>query len=212
MDLFNKIGLEVHKHHIPYPLGWVNKDEKIKVMKQCKIKFFVSVDFIDEVELDVVPLDVCGVVFGNLYMYMRDAIFMQRAGQYRLIKDEKFFIINVDKGKSKLSLVSANQDKKLISSSKNYVLLFLRENESSEESLKVKISLEGCTKEKKHQLDELLHEYKGVFKDPKGIPPKRDVEHEIQLLPDSPLPNIGLYRKFILEVNEVKKQLQQLLD
>jgi hypothetical protein len=75
-DLINKLGLEVHDYHGPYPLGWVNKDVKIKVSKQCKIKFFVSVDFIDEVELDVVPLD---VVFGSPYMYMRDSIFMQRA-------------------------------------------------------------------------------------------------------------------------------------
>jgi hypothetical protein len=56
MDLVNNLGLEVHDHPIPYPLGWVNKDAKIKVTKQCKIEFVVSDDFIDEVELDVVPL------------------------------------------------------------------------------------------------------------------------------------------------------------
>jgi hypothetical protein len=72
----NNLGLEVHDHSIPHPLGWVNKDAKIKVTKQCKIKFVLSVDFIDEVELDVAPLDVCGVVFESPYMYMRDAIFM----------------------------------------------------------------------------------------------------------------------------------------
>ena len=54
-------------------------DEKIKLMKQCKIKFFVSVDFIDEMEMGVVPLDVCGVAFGILYMYMRDEIFLWRS-------------------------------------------------------------------------------------------------------------------------------------
>jgi hypothetical protein len=124
-DLFNKLRLEVHNHPSPYPLGWVNKDAELKVTKQCKIKFPISVDFIDEVELDVVPLDVCGVVFGIPYMYMRDEIFMQRANQYQLIKYEKSYIINVHKGKSKISMVSANQAKKLISYSKKYVL---REN------------------------------------------------------------------------------------
>jgi hypothetical protein len=40
------------------------------VLTQCKIKFAVSDDFIDEVELDVVPLDVCGVIFGiPLHVY-----------------------------------------------------------------------------------------------------------------------------------------------
>jgi hypothetical protein len=52
-----------------------------------------------EVEIDVVPLDVCGVVFGSPYMYMRDAIFMKRLNQYRLVKDGKSFIINAHKGK-----------------------------------------------------------------------------------------------------------------
>ena len=47
-------------------LGWVNKDAKIEVTKQCKIKFTINVYFIDEVELDVVYLDVCGVVFGSV--------------------------------------------------------------------------------------------------------------------------------------------------
>jgi len=75
----------------------------------------------------VVPLDVCGVVFGSPYMYMCDAIFM-RVNQYCLIKDGKSFIINAHKGKSKISLVSVNQAKKLINSSKKYVLFFLREN------------------------------------------------------------------------------------
>ena len=83
-------------------------------------------------ELYVVPFNVCGVVFGSPYMYMRDAVFMRRANQYRLIKDGKPFIINAHKDKSKISLVSANQAKKLISASKKYVLLFLRENQSGD--------------------------------------------------------------------------------
>jgi hypothetical protein len=44
-------------------------------------------------------MDVCGVVFGIPYMYMRDVIFMWRANQYFLIKDRKSFIINTHKGK-----------------------------------------------------------------------------------------------------------------
>jgi hypothetical protein len=51
-------GLEVYDHHSSYPFGLENKDAKVKVRKQCKIKFVVSVDFICEVELCIVPLDV----------------------------------------------------------------------------------------------------------------------------------------------------------
>lgn len=51
-----------------------------------------------------------------------------------------------------------------------------------------------------------------MFRDPKGFPLKRGMEHEIQLLLDSPLPNIGLYRQYIVEIVEVRKCLQQLLE
>jgi len=51
-----------------------------------------------------------------------------------------------------------------------------------------------------------------MFREPKGLPLKREVDHKIQLLPDSPLPNIGLYRKIVIEESEVKKWLQQLVE
>jgi hypothetical protein len=126
VNLVNKHGLEVHDHLSPYTLGWMNKDAEIKLTKQCNIKFVISAYLIDEVELDVIPLDMCGVVFGSPCMYMRGAIFMWRENLYRLIKDGKSYIINTQKGKSNISLVSANQAKKLISSSKKYVFFFLK--------------------------------------------------------------------------------------
>jgi hypothetical protein len=126
VDLVNKLGLEVHGHRSLLPLGWVKKYEEIKVMKQCKIEFVVSANFIDEVELDIVPLDACGVVFGIPYMYMRGEIFMWRANPYQVIKDGKSYIIDTHKCKSNISLVSSNQSKKLINSNKKYVLIFLR--------------------------------------------------------------------------------------
>jgi len=74
--MVKKLGLEVYDHPRPYPLGWINEDVELKVTKWCKIRFVISVDFINEVELVVVPFDVCGVMFGSCYMYMRDEIFM----------------------------------------------------------------------------------------------------------------------------------------
>jgi hypothetical protein len=53
-------------------------------------------------------------------------------------------------------LLSANQAKKLIGSNKKYVLVFLRKNHIEDELIRVKASLEGCIKEKKHQLEEFL--------------------------------------------------------
>lgn len=50
------LGLKIHYHPNPYPLGWVNKGAELKVKKQCKFRFCISAGFINEVYLDVVPL------------------------------------------------------------------------------------------------------------------------------------------------------------
>jgi hypothetical protein len=81
---------------------------------------------------------------------------MWKSNQYCLIKDGNSYIINKDKGKSNISLVNANQTKKFISSSKKHVLLFLTENQSDDELIRLKESLEGFTKERKHQFEEFL--------------------------------------------------------
>jgi hypothetical protein len=88
-------------------------------------------------------------VFGSPYMYIRDAIFMMRENQYLLIKDGKSFIINENKIKLKISLVSSNEAKNHISSSNKYMFLLSRDNQLGYELVRVNASLEGCTKEKK---------------------------------------------------------------
>lgn len=98
--------IEVDNHPHPYPLVWVNKDVEFKVANECKIKFSTSDNYIDEVEAYVVPLDVCGVVFGCSNMYVWNKIFSRRANQYSLIKDEKSFITDVVIRKYKIPLAS----------------------------------------------------------------------------------------------------------
>jgi hypothetical protein len=68
-----------------------------------------------------------------------------------------------------------------------------------------------CAKEHRKQFDDLINQFTEVFQEQKGLPPKRE-DREIQQLPDSPLPNINLYRQSLLEFEEVKRQVQKLLD
>jgi hypothetical protein len=61
-------------------------------------------------------------------------------------------------------------------------------------------------------LVKIISNYDELFKEPTGLPPKREVEHEIYLQQDAPLPNIGMYRSSVLENVEIKKQVQEFLD
>jgi hypothetical protein len=51
-----------------------------------------------------------------------------------------------------------------------------------------------------------------MFQEPKGLPLKRGIKHEIQLQQYCPLPNIGIYRISVMENVEIKKQIQELHD
>lgn len=60
----------------------------------------------------------------------------------------------------------------------------------------------------------VMHEFRDVFPDdlPAGLPPARDVDHRIELVPGSSPPNRPTYRMSPPELDELKKQLEQLTD
>jgi hypothetical protein len=74
------------------------------------------------------------------------------------------------------------------------------------------IEFQGCDTKLKSDLYEVVNQYDEIFKEPKGLCPKRGIQHEIQLQQDCPLPNIGMYRMSFMENDEIKKQIQELLD
>ena len=69
-------------HKRPYPLRWVCKDKRFQVTKKINLRFEITSKFIDEVEFDVVPLDICGIVLGRPYVYDRKTIFNKVQNQY----------------------------------------------------------------------------------------------------------------------------------
>ena len=117
-------------------MGWLHKDAELQVTRQCKFKFCISREFIDEVECDVVPLDVCEVVMGSPYMWDRDVIFLRRANQWKLVKEGKTYLINAYKGKEKISLLLANQAKHLINGSQRLMMLVKRPREKKKQGVK----------------------------------------------------------------------------
>ena len=90
------------------------------------MRFSITANFIDEVELDVIPLDICGIVLGSPYLYDRRAIFHHHENKYHLFKNGVEYIVRAHKKKLNLSLVNAGQMKRLVNKNKNYVLLMIK--------------------------------------------------------------------------------------
>eukprot|EP00253_Pinus_taeda_P034949 PITA_34949 len=84
--IVNKLGLVTTPHKKPYPLGWSNDKAQLQVTRQCKLRFSFRSAFVNEVELDIIPLDICGIVLGNPYLYNKKAIFYRAENRHLLVK------------------------------------------------------------------------------------------------------------------------------
>ena len=69
----------------------------MQVTKKCVLKFAITGKFRDEVELDVVPLDICGIVLGSPYLYDQKVVFYREHNKYHLFKDGVEYIVRAHK-------------------------------------------------------------------------------------------------------------------
>ena len=60
-------------------------------------------------------------------------------------------------------------------------------------------------------MDKVVEEYGDIFTSPTRLPLHFQVKHPIDLTPGAPLPNAPIYRRFVLENDEIKRQIQELL-
>jgi hypothetical protein len=201
------MGLETKPHPNPYPLGWVCDKEKLDVTKQCRVKFYIATKLIDEVDLDVVSLDICGIVLGSPCLYDRKSIFFSHEKKYHLTKGGVAYIVRSHGMRVNTTLVIVEKMKRLIDTNKRYVLMVVREKD-----VRTSDAFQGCDPSYKKKLIDIVSKYDVIFHKPVGLPPKREIQHEINLQHYSPLPNVGMYKMSIVDMKEIKKQGQGLLD
>jgi hypothetical protein len=72
------------------------------------------------------------------------------------------------------SLVNVGKMKRLVNASKNFVLLMIKTKDNVE-----KQAFQGCDSKLKFDLYEFVNQYDEMFQEPKRLPPKRAIQHEI---------------------------------
>ena len=138
--------------------------------------FVITSGFVDEVDLDVVPLDIYGIVLGSPYLYDRKDMFYKEDNIYQLTKDGIEYIVHAHRMKTNISLVFANQMKRLINASKNFALMIVKAKDVEQNE-----SFKRCDPKLKKDLIKVVSDYDILFQELKGLPPKREIQHEIHL-------------------------------
>lgn len=110
------------------------------------LKFYFGSTFVDEVELYIVPLDICGIVLRSLYLYDRKAIFYRAENKYLLVKDGIKYIVRAHKLKNNYTLINSTQMKRIVNSCKQFLLMVVKEKKPDKTNV-----FEGC--DSKQQVD-----------------------------------------------------------
>jgi hypothetical protein len=205
-EAVQKLALDTEKHPTPYRLEWLKKGHEVIVSKRCLVHFSIGTKYKDNTWCDVVAMDVCHLLLGRPWQYDRNAHHDERKNTY------SFLVDNV-----KLTLLPNPGD--VTKPPKNVGQTFLAKREFIREMLDadqiyllydkecspMKIVLETITG--------LLEEFAYVFpKDlPEELPPLRDIQHQIDLMPGSSLPNRPHYRMSPKEHEELQRQVEGLL-
>lgn len=79
--------------------------------------------------MDVVPLDICVIILGSLYLYDRKVVFFQHENKYHLMKDTTEYIVRAHHMKVNVSLISVGHIKQIVNSSKGCMFMVVRVKE-----------------------------------------------------------------------------------
>jgi hypothetical protein len=170
-------------------------------------------DYKDKIMCDVIPMDVCHVLLGRPWKFDRNVVHNGRMNTYTLEKDGKSHTLLPVKDKEVKPEVSSIR---LLMSGKE-LLTDMEKNEDPQFFVvrKTRIVLTSTrVYDLPEEIQELLGEFADIIMDelPCSFPPMRSVSHHIDLIPGVSLPNKVAYRLTPQENEEVKKQVQDLLD
>ena len=85
-EVIEKLKLQKTKHAIPYKVSWLQNGHQLLVSEQCEIDLKIG-NFKDKVICDVMPMDVCHILFGRPWQYDKNTKYDVKKNVYELEKD-----------------------------------------------------------------------------------------------------------------------------
>ncbi|XP_077246093.1 uncharacterized protein LOC143885949 [Tasmannia lanceolata] len=189
-----------------YRIAWFKKGNEVKVTI-CLVSFSMGKNYHDQVWRDVVPMDVSHILLGRPWQYDKNVTHDGCKNTYTF-RMEKVEIVLLPSKEEKTPKSLQEEGSNFLTSS-----MFARESESSCVIYMLVAKDLGISFNVPRELEPLLEEFKDVTPDelPNALPPLRDIQHQIDLIPGYNLPNKAHYRISPKEHEELNKQVMELL-
>ncbi|KAI0507969.1 hypothetical protein KFK09_014099 [Dendrobium nobile] len=193
-----------------YKISWFKEGGKVPITKQCTINLTIGGAYKDQIVCDVVPLEVCHILLGRPWQYDNKTIHNGERNTYTLIQNNRKFTLFPQRNISD----PPTKKEKSENSSTPELLLNTNDLKQFEVAYLVLGKESDLALEIPKEMQPLLNEFSDLTLDelPTGLPPMRDIQHHIDLIPGATLPNLSHYRMSPNEHKELSKQVTELLE
>ncbi|PKU66848.1 putative mitochondrial protein [Dendrobium catenatum] len=202
--MVEKLQLPTTEHPRPYALSWIRKDAEVQVDKRCQVDFSIG-QFRDRVQCDVVPMDACHLLLGRPWQFDKGTIHNGTSNTYSFNHNKHQIVL--------LPSPIVEEVDNSVTALFNRTL-FAQELKVAQHGLFVMLVEENPQQETIPEIIQpLLQQFEDMFSSefPSGLPPMRDVQHHMELIPGSVLPNRPAYRLRPDEHRELQREVEELI-
>eukprot|EP00268_Persea_americana_P065958 TRINITY_DN8890_c0_g2_i2.p3 TRINITY_DN8890_c0_g2~~TRINITY_DN8890_c0_g2_i2.p3 ORF type:complete len:362 (-),score=78.59 TRINITY_DN8890_c0_g2_i2:4238-5323(-) len=208
-EMVDKLKLNTEPHSKPYRISWFKKGNEVKFTKRCLVSFSMGKNYHDNVWCDVVPMDVCHILLGRPWQYDRHVTHDGRKNTYTFRMGKVDIVLLPCKEERVRKTVTKEGSNNFLALSK-----FMKESKESGVVYMLVAKEKEQSFEVPYEVEAILEEFKDVIPNelPSGLPPLRDIQHQLDLIPGSSLPNKAHYRMSPKEHEELNRQVMELLE